>query len=249
MKGDLAQLALEVAIAAEACNDNHALSTLFATAFGQLGAEVHLIVTARAESLGPELRIGFGRTSSAWEARYRSAGHARRDPLVRHLLGSPDLLAWSDLNTPDTPLSQSEEAVIQDIQTFGFSEAIIAPQHQPGGAAAAVLLMGRAMDARDRRWRQAARTLSDAYFRNARRLNLNDQGCDCSLPNLSPREIEVLYRVKTGQSDKAAAQAMSLSHHTVTGYLRSAQRKLGAHGRVSAAHSASDLGLLPNYLP
>lgn len=201
---DPMQVALETAIAADGCDDRDIFVPLVETAFRQLQADVHLIVKARASRQGPQMEIGFGRTSPAWETRYRAAHHDRRDPLVRRLLRSTELLAWSDLDGRGD-LSEAEVAVIGEGRAFGFEDAIIAPQQQPGGGAAAVLLLRRGLDGRDARRRQAVRTLSNAYFRTARRLGLTRSRS----PSLSPREIETLYHVHLGQSDKAAARACS----------------------------------------
>ena len=244
---DLAQAALEVSISADACADPHAFDALVAPAFAWLAADVHLIISVRVASAGPRLQIAYGRSSPAWEARYLAAGHDQRDPLLQHLLSSSDLLDWSDL-ADRGDLSSAQQAVIDDGKAVGFEEAIIAPVHQPGGGATGVLLLGRELDARDPRRRQAARTLSDAYLRNARRLGLTRRSGD-PRPQLTQRETEVLYRIHRGQSDKAVALALRLSPHTVTGYVRSARVKLGAAGRVAAARMASELELLPAFLP
>lgn len=241
---DIARIAVETAIAADACGDRETFSVLFETAFLQLRADVHLIVRARASDQGPLMEIGFGRTSPAWEAYHRATHHGAGDPLIRHLLHSTEMLTWSDLDVLGG-LSEAEMAIVGAGRAWGFTNALIAPQHQPGGAAAAVLLLGRRLDGRDARRRQAARILCDAYFRAARRLGL----LRGRSTGLSPREIEALHHVHFGRSDKAVARAMALSPHTVASYLRSARKKLAVGDRISAARTALELGLVPACLP
>ena len=109
--------------------------------------------------------------------------------------------------------------------------------------------MGEALDGRDPAQRHAAQIVSHAFSRSARRLRLAEERAAGDRPRLTRREAEALYWVSKGASDKTAAIAMALSPHTVAGYLRSAQEKLGAVGRIAVAQLAAELGLLPAYLP
>lgn len=63
--------------------------------------------------------------------------------------------------------------------------------------------------------------------------------------HLTPRELDVLAQVALGCTNNDAAQRLSLGTETVKSYLRSAMRKLGAHGRHEAVVTARRLGLLP----
>jgi DNA-binding CsgD family transcriptional regulator len=63
-------------------------------------------------------------------------------------------------------------------------------------------------------------------------------------PRLSRRELDVLREVALGCSNAEAAQRLSLRPETVKAYLRSASRKLGAHGRYQVVLAARRAGLL-----
>lgn len=63
--------------------------------------------------------------------------------------------------------------------------------------------------------------------------------------SLTPRELDVLACVATGASNASAADRLGLRPETVKGYLASAMRKLGAHGRWQAVVAARRAGLLP----
>lgn len=246
----LATFTFEVVAAADSCTDRDELDRIVGRAFDHLGADVYVGVEARVAPEGPKVRISFGRTSPAWEAHYFAAGLAAHDPVVRHMLTSPDPLYWSDLTAGNRTLAVHERRVFDEARAFGFTEGLAAPLHHPGGGVSAVLLMGDGLDAKDPAQRQAAQFISHAFSRAARRLR---QSCEATstpgAPRLTRREAEVLYWVSKGASDKAAAHALALSPNTVAGYLRSSQMKLGAAGRFAVARLAAERGLLPAYLP
>jgi DNA-binding NarL/FixJ family response regulator len=57
-------------------------------------------------------------------------------------------------------------------------------------------------------------------------------------PGLSPRETQILKRVAAGRSNRAIAQELWLSEHTVKYHLTNVYRKLGVSGRTDAARYA-----------
>jgi len=64
------------------------------------------------------------------------------------------------------------------------------------------------------------------------------------LPDLTPREGQVLRLMARGLSNKAIAKELGLSPETVKDYLLGAFRKLEVRDRVSAVRRATELGLL-----
>ena len=67
---------------------------------------------------------------------------------------------------------------------------------------------------------------------------------DVTLPELSPREMQVLNLLGAGGSNKAIAKEMNLSPETVKSYLASVYNKLGVRDRMGAVNRARALGLL-----
>ena len=63
-------------------------------------------------------------------------------------------------------------------------------------------------------------------------------------PELSPREYELLQLLASGQSNRQAAEALSLSPHTVGDHVKSIYRKLGVSSRGEAMVRAFRSGLL-----
>ena len=64
------------------------------------------------------------------------------------------------------------------------------------------------------------------------------------LPDLTPREEQVLRLMARGLSNKGIAKELGLSPETVKDYLLGAFRKLDVRDRVSAVRRAGELGLL-----
>ena len=77
---------------------------------------------------------------------------------------------------------------------------------------------------------------------------LDDPGRDwmprVELPDLTPREAQVLRLMARGLSNKGIAKELGLSPETVKDYLLGAFRKLDVRDRVSAVRRASELGLV-----
>jgi DNA-binding NarL/FixJ family response regulator len=63
-------------------------------------------------------------------------------------------------------------------------------------------------------------------------------------PHLTPRETEVLRLTAKGLTLAEVAEALSISRHTVSGYLKDIYRKLSVSTRAEAALEAARLGLV-----
>ena len=240
----LATFTFDVVAAADACDERHDLEAVIGRAFDHLGASVYVGIEARSGVDGAAVHVSFGRTSPDWEAHYFAAGHAAHDPVVKHMLASPELAYWSDLTSGERPLASRERQVFEEARAFGFSEGLAAPLHHPGGGVSAVLLMGDGLDGRDPRQRHAAHMISHAFSRAARRLRLAKPRASQDRPHLSRRETEAVGLLRGGASNKLIGRQLGLSQHTVADLLQSARRKLGACTRTELAFIAHDLGLL-----
>lgn len=64
------------------------------------------------------------------------------------------------------------------------------------------------------------------------------------LPDLTPREAEVLVLLAEGMATKAIAAHLGLSPETIKDYVQAIYRKLEVHDRVSAVRRAAELGLV-----
>ena len=65
----------------------------------------------------------------------------------------------------------------------------------------------------------------------------------CTLPGLTPRQMEVLRCVIRGKSNKVIARELEVSEGTVKAHLSAVFLALGAHNRTEAVFAAAKLGL------
>jgi len=65
-----------------------------------------------------------------------------------------------------------------------------------------------------------------------------------SVEELTPREIEVLQLLAEGLANKAIAQQLKISEHTVKFHVNAIMSKLGAQSRTAAVVRATRLGLI-----
>jgi len=70
------------------------------------------------------------------------------------------------------------------------------------------------------------------------------RGSGVALPELSPRELDVLRLVATGLSNAEIAARLYLSHTTVKSYVANVLAKLGVRDRVQATIAAYESGLI-----
>jgi DNA-binding NarL/FixJ family response regulator len=71
------------------------------------------------------------------------------------------------------------------------------------------------------------------------------QSCDrAKLGVLTRRELEILRYVATGETDRAIADSLFLSHRTVSNHVSRILRKLDAPSRRAAVRTAMRVGML-----
>ena len=239
---DLAELALDLVGGAEDASTPTEVDDVVRAMMTEFAAAVCVGLQIRADCEGPELHVVFGQAPRRWRHEYCRAGHLHADPLVAHALRTLKLAAWDDVRGADP--SEAIGAAPQAAQALGLHASIIAPQRYSAGAATAVLLAAPTLDTRNRRFRNAFAAGAAALHRAAERVRRSPPAI-----RLSRRETEVLFWVLCEMTDKQIAPRLKLSPETVRDYIRSARRKLGATTRFGAAYRASQLGLLPLWLP
>jgi DNA-binding CsgD family transcriptional regulator len=64
-------------------------------------------------------------------------------------------------------------------------------------------------------------------------------------PNLTRRELEIVRCIAEGRTAEEAAEALTVSEHTVTNHLCNGYRKFGTRNRVDLLNLAVSKGILP----
>ena len=71
-----------------------------------------------------------------------------------------------------------------------------------------------------------------------------DPATDALIEPLTPREIEVLHLLAEGMTNRAIAQRLEISEHTVKFHVNAILGKLGAQSRTDAVVRATRLGVI-----
>ncbi|MEM0948804.1 MAG: LuxR family transcriptional regulator [Pseudomonadota bacterium] len=181
--------------------------------------------------------------SPDWVERYIDADYARIDPVVQGCYRRFVPVNWKALDWSGKPQrSFMGEAIDAGVGNQGFS----VPIRGPSGQFAMFTVSDRATDDEwDAYTTEHMRSLIlAAHFVNQKALEI-ERGTD-ELPqkSLSPRETDTLRMLAMGYSRAQAADAMTISEHTLRVYLESARNKLGAMNTTHAVARALSMGLI-----
>lgn len=176
--------------------------------------------------------------SSDWVDRYLEMDYARIDPVVQGCYRRFHPVDWKELDWSGRQvksfMSEAHEAGVGN-------QGLSVPIRGPNGQFALFTASGRANDDSWERYSRAH--VSDlillAHFLNQKALEL-DAGKDGPQPmqKLSPREIDALSLLAKGFSRAQAADALTISEHTLRVYIEGARLKLGASNTTHAVAKA-----------
>ncbi|MEM1387239.1 MAG: LuxR family transcriptional regulator [Pseudomonadota bacterium] len=181
--------------------------------------------------------------SDAWSEQYFGEDYARIDPVVQGCFRRFHPVDWRRLDWSGKAARDfMGEAQAAGVGTQGFSIPIRGPSGQ--------FAMFTISDARsDSAWEDytsehTRELILAAHFINQKALVLERGSDELKLQNLSPREIDVCTMLAMGYSRAQAADALSISEHTLRVYIESARFKLGATNTIHAISIALTMGLL-----
>jgi DNA-binding NarL/FixJ family response regulator len=155
----------------------------------------------------------------------------------------PDVVLWDAGADPSLPLDL--------IETVEEAPPVLVLLPEDAAAAAAYAGGARSLLPRD----ADASSLVAALRARARGLLVFDPGLAPGLPSrdraalapvedLTARETEVLQLMAAGLANKAIAQQLAVSEHTIKFHVNAILGKLGAHTRTEAVTRAARLGLI-----
>jgi len=157
--------------------------------------------------------------------------------------GQPDVVLWDAGADPSLPLDLVE--MVEE------APPILVLLPEDASAAAAYAGGARGLQPRD----SDAASLVAALRARARGLLVFDPGLAPRLPSrdrtalapvedLTAREMEVLQLMAAGLANKAIAQQLAISEHTIKFHVNAILGKLDAHTRTEAVTRAARLGLI-----
>ena len=181
--------------------------------------------------------------SPEWVEHYLSEDYYRVDPVVqgcyrRFVPVDWKMLDWSGKAQRDF----LHEAIEAGVGNQGFS----VPIRGPSGQFAMFTVSHRASDTEWESYtsEHMRALILTAYFVNQKALEL-ERGTDVvSQKSLSPRETDALRMIAMGYSRAQAADALSISEHTLRVYLEGARHKLGAMNTTHAVARALSSGMI-----
>lgn len=181
--------------------------------------------------------------SDAWSEQYFSEDYSRIDPVVQGCFRRFHPVDWRRLDwSGKLARDFMGEARASGVGSQGFS----VPIRGPAGQFALFTVSDMRTDAE---WESyTAEHTRDlilaAHFVNQRVLEIENGSDEAQLRNLSPREVDVCTLLAMGYSRAQAAEALSISEHTLRVYIESARFKLGATNTIHAVAKALSMGLV-----
>lgn len=188
-------------------------------------------------------QYGVGTYSEEWVSRYLQENYLRIDPVVQGCSQRFHPTDWKQLDwSSKAARSFYRDAVEHGIGNQGFSIPIRGPNGQ-------FALFTLSHNCSDTEWsdftEQYRRDLIlIAHFFNQSALTLEPDRQPEAVPNLSPRETDVLTLLATGHSRSQVANTLQISEHTLRAYIESARFKLRALNTTHAVARALHRGLI-----
>lgn len=168
--------------------------------------------------------------------------YAKIDPVLTGCLRRFSYFNWKDLNWSSKP---SQNLLCEAIKNGVGKQGLSLPIHGPFGQSAIFTLNHNDTD---KAWEtfvrnQASNILLTGHHINRKALELIFKPkVHCT--DLSRRESEALEMLALGYNRSRAAEALSISEHTLRVYLENARHKLGAITTVQAVAKAASQGLI-----
>ena len=181
--------------------------------------------------------------SPDWVDRYIEEDYARIDPVVQGCYRRFVPVNWKSLDWSGKPQrSLMGEAIEAGVGNQGFS----VPIRGPSGQFAMFTVSDRATDDEWETYttEHMRSLILAAHFVNQKALEIERGTDEVPQKSLSPRETDTLRMLAMGFSRAQAADAMSISEHTLRVYVESARNKLGALNTTHAVARALSIGLI-----
>lgn len=211
-----------------------------AEAYGVAYVTLHVFRSGEDAQNKPYVRTNY---PDAWVRHYLLNDYVRIDPVLQMAEHTAGPFCWSSL----TPSSEQIEMMAQAAK-HGLGQTGFSVRHVDAVGRRSVLSFN-APDAKGGpTWAPHLPQMRDGLIHLAHKLHhmalaeIYVNGAP--LPQLSPREIECLKWTANGKAHTDIAIILSLSEHTVRGYLKDARTKLECVTLAQAVSKATALGLI-----
>jgi DNA-binding CsgD family transcriptional regulator len=183
--------------------------------------------------------------SEDWMKHYVQSNCEIYDPVRRNMYSAPGTFAWDKLMERPT-MTGLQRNFMNDATDAGLHDGIGIPLRGPRGAIAGVGAASSAggVELEDKNLMSYANLLSHQFYTVY--LTLETERLDVSqqFVYLSDREQEVLKWCARGKTKSEIGDLLSLSEHTIHGYIKSALKKLDANNTTLGVLKALHMGLI-----
>lgn len=187
--------------------------------------------------------FGCGTYPPDWAERYARRDYLRVDPVVAGCFRRFHPVDWKGLDwSGRAARDYLRDAIAHGVGTQGYSIPIRGPAGQFALFTANHSCDDAAWAAFTRKHRRDLILL--AHLFNQKALELEPDRRLPASQSLSPREIEAITLLAMGYSRAQVAQSLSISEHTLRGYIEGARHKLGALNTTHAVARALSRGLI-----
>ena len=176
-----------------------------------------------------------------WVARYLLKGYVTVDPILREGLTRRLPFFWSQVDTKHEHME-----LFRDFYENGFGLEGYCVPITDKNKRHAVVAINAPLDSKH--WERYVATHQTDWINLAnlihRKAIIELHGQNDPMPQMSPREIEVLYWASRGKEAKDIAIILDISEHTVRAYTRSVRFKLDCANLTQAVAKAAMLHLI-----
>ncbi|WP_425277784.1 helix-turn-helix transcriptional regulator [Roseivivax isoporae] len=188
-------------------------------------------------------QFGCGTYPQAWVTRYLDQGYLRIDPVIKGCYQRFHPVDWKRLDWS----GKAVRMFLQDARAHGLGhQGYSVPIRGPNGQFALFTVNHSCTDAEWETFSQMHRRdlIMLAHDFNHAALRLEPGRTPREATPLSPRELEALTLLALGYNRAQAANALSISEHTLRVYIESARHKLGAQNTTHAVARAMQRGII-----
>lgn len=188
-------------------------------------------------------QYGCGTYAPEWVTRYLEQGYLRIDPVVLGCFQRFHPVDWKRLDWS----SRAARAFQKDALSYGVgNQGFSIPIRGPNGQFALFTLSHSCTDTEwaDFTEQHRRELILVAHTFNQKALEFEPGRVPEQGQSLSPREVEAMTLIAVGYSRAQAADALSISEHTLRVYIESARFKLGAMNTTHAVAKALSRGLI-----
>ncbi|MEO7688344.1 MAG: LuxR family transcriptional regulator [Sphingomonas sp.] len=237
----LSRLILNFGYLADLCTTLDELAVLLEAVARELGFEFLAMLHSISLMGSSERLIRHDTYPPGWEKLLVGRGRRVIDPVLAYSRTTTTGFPW-----PHFPrrfsLTRPQEEIFEQGERFGLRQGYTVPANVPGEPFGSITFATRRMRPISRERQLIVNAIGTIAFEAARRIK--GLASPSPVPHLLPREVECIYWIARGQSDKEIARTLGIAHATVRTHVRRAFETLRVFTRQQLVYEALRLGVI-----